>query len=184
MKIYLDPGHGKSSKGYHGANGNGIQEDIMNLEIAKKLNILLKGNGHITHMSREDEKNISIADRCLEANKLEYDIFLSIHCNSAENALAQGFESIYHPGSSKGKKLSDCIFNEVVKTTCKDHRSSRVDTRNLGVLVKTRMPAVVIECGFISNIFEANLIKQGCYQWLICEGIANGIEEFIRNSEN
>jgi len=174
-KIYLDPGHGGKDPG---AMGNSVIEKELNLQVADKIKQVLKGNDFIVHMSREDDSYLNLSNRALEANKLDYDVFISVHHNSAHNTKAEGFESIYYPRSCEGKQISDLILANVEKYTCRIQRKSRPDVRNLAVLRKTKMAAVVVECGFISNPFEAHILTQQSHQWMIAVGIAQGLIEW------
>ena len=94
--ICIDAGHGgKDSE----AVGNGLLEKDIVLNIAKILKVQLLEKGFNICMTRENDTFIELKDRCIIANKAKADIFVSIHCNSAENKSAYGFE-IYHSQGS------------------------------------------------------------------------------------
>lgn len=103
MKLYLDPGHGGTDPG---AQGNGIREKDIALDIAKKIkNILLAGYQNIeVRMSRENDMTKSLSQRTSEANSWGADFYLSIHCNAA-NGAARGYEDFIHNSLAALPKL-------------------------------------------------------------------------------
>jgi len=168
IKIYLDPGHGGRKTG---AVRQDISEKDLNLQICEKLSIILRGSDFLVHMSREEDKHLSLSHRAIESNHLEYDVFVSLHCNSVKMSNVEGFECFYY--SEEGKAISDSIFKSVQTNTNKEHRASKKGTFYL--LRKTKALAVYVECGFMSNPTELHLLKQNQYQWLVAEGIAKGL---------
>ena len=169
-KICIDPGHGGKDSG---AVGNGLQENDIVLSIAKMLKSMLIEKGFKICMTREDDTFVELKDRCIIANKAKADIFVSIHCNSAENKSAYGFEIYHTQGSIQGQKLSADIklsINENKEIIRKDRG---IKTANFTVITGTNMPAVLVETAFISNIEDSKILKtkQSEFARAICKGI-------------
>ena len=169
-KICIDPGHGGKDSG---AVGNGLQENDIVLSIAKMLKSMLIEKGFKICRTREDDTFVELKDRCIIANKAKADIFVSIHCNSAENKSAYGFEIYHTQGSIQGQKLSADIklsINENKEIIRKDRG---IKTANFTVITGTNMPAVLVETAFISNIEDSKILKtkQSEFARAICKGI-------------
>ncbi|EJU22593.1 N-acetylmuramoyl-L-alanine amidase [Peptoanaerobacter stomatis] len=172
LKICIDPGHGGKDSG---AVGNRLLEKDVVLNIAKILKAQLLEKGFNVCMTREDDTFIELKDRCIIANKAKADIFVSIHCNSAENKSAFGFEIYHTRGSIQGQKLCADIKltinenKEIIRT------DRGIKTANFTVLTGTNMPAVLIETAFISNIEDGKILKakQSEFATAICKGICS-----------
>lgn len=171
-KICIDPGHGGKDSG---AIGLDLQEKNIVLSISKKLKSLLQEKGLTVYMTREDDRFIELKERCVIANNLKADLFISIHCNSAENKKAYGFEIYHSPASMKGQKL--CADIKLAINENKDIiRTDRgIKTANFTVLTNTNMPAVLVETAFISNTDDREILKtkQNEFAKAICKGICN-----------
>lgn len=124
-------------------------------------------------LTRSTDTYVSLDQRAAIANRKSHFIFVSIHFNGHKNTSYTGIESFYYPGSSSGRRLAGKIQHEL---------GTRIFTRNRGikasrlkVLRITKGPAVLIECGFLSNRWE----NERCtYPWLreiIAEEIVQGI---------
>ena len=111
-----------------------------------------------------------------EANAWGADIFLSLHNNSAANPNAGGNEAlVYGPGSTVAVNLGEQILEQLTLTTGLRNRGI-VYRPGLYVLKKTVMPAVLVEMGFISNAYEADLLANSPY--LFSTGIYRGILKY------
>ena len=182
MRIYLDAGHGGNSD--VGAINGKIKEKDLNLQIANKLEILLRGSGNTVMMSRKTDKQKSLHNRAYECNHYEYDLLVSIHCNSVKNKLVDDAETIYFPGSKKGKKLAESIIKSIEYFTLEAHRRAKPDDRGLYVLRATKCPAVIVEAGFMSNELECMELQTLSYQWTLAIAIFEGIKNYIGDDNN
>ncbi|MCG8539445.1 MAG: N-acetylmuramoyl-L-alanine amidase [Clostridia bacterium] len=145
--IILDPGHGGWDLG---AVSMGIKKKDLNLKIAARLYFLLQNRGIKVKMTRTDDSYIFLGDRVRMANNLKADIFISIHCNAASSTKANGIETLYYPGSTKGKALAEEIQLKLVDKLKREDRG--IKTRDDFFILKyTSIPAVLIECGFLTN---------------------------------
>lgn len=173
--IIIDPGHGGRDPG---AVSKGIKEKDLNLKIASRLYFLLHTRGIKVKMTRTNDRSLALEDRVRMANNLKPEIFISIHCNAASSNKANGIETIYYQGSTKGKVLAEKIQLKLVDKLKRKDRG--IKTRdNLFVLKYTSMPAVLIECGFLTNPEEKNLLTKDNFRNNISTAISSGLGEYI-----
>lgn len=170
--ICIDAGHGGKDSG---AVGNGLLEKDIVLNIAKILKEQLLEKGFNVCMTREDDTFVELKDRCVISNKQKADIFVSIHCNSAENKSAFGFEIYHTQGSMQGQKLSADIKLSINENKELIRTDRGIKTANFTVLTGTNMPAVLVETAFISNIEDSKILKakQSEFATAICKGICS-----------
>lgn len=174
MKLYLDPGHGGSDPG---AQGNGLREKDLNLDIALKIRSILENNYENidVRMSRTSDVTKSLDQRTNEANSWGADFYLSIHINSF-NGSAQGYEDYIHSSLSNNSataRYRDIIHTEVMKLNQLDDRGKK--KADFHVLRETTMDAMLSENGFIDNAQNAALMKQESWRRNVAQGHANGI---------
>jgi len=173
--VIIDPGHGGKDKG---AYWYGISEKTLTLDVAKKVEALLRSKGIKVLMTRKSDQYVSIQDRASIANNHSDAIFVSIHFNAHTNSSVKGIETFYL--SSKGKKLASSIQSRLAR---------RINTRNRGskkyhyaVLRKTRGVAALVECGFISNRWEGNRCASNWYKEILAQEITDGITAYCNNN--
>ncbi len=176
--IVLDPGHGGRDPG---ATANGINEKDLNLKISARLYILLKNLGFKVKMTRSDDRYLSLGDKVKIANDESADVFISIHCNAASSYKANGIESLYYPGSDKGKILAKEIQHNMIDKLNRTNRGVKTKP-DLFVLKYTSMPAVLIECGFITNPEERKLLTTDRYRNDIAAAITDGVGEYYKKT--
>lgn len=174
-KIFIDAGHGGKDSG--ATNGNTFEKDIA-LKIALKLNNILKLRGFQTQLSRTTDVFVELYERAKKANNFASDIFVSVHLNSAANADASGIETLVYSYDGQNKKLGDDIQNALIAATNAKNRGVK-ERPDLVVLNSTKMPAVLVEVGFISNTSEKNLLVTDSYQSKIASAIADGISKYF-----
>ena len=164
--VVIDPGHGGPDTGAIGSHG--ILEKEVVLKIAKEclvLNHTLFRDSLEIYLTRYRDTLISLGDRALLPKVLEADVFVSIHCNQAPNAKAQGFEIFLFNGKVNRKSY-------VVAHTLAHYLQSRLGIRyrgikqaNFQVLRDTfgHCSSILLETGFLSNDLEADhvLKKEG-----------------------
>ncbi|MGL5647686.1 MAG: N-acetylmuramoyl-L-alanine amidase family protein, partial [Clostridium sp.] len=149
-KVFIDPGHG----GYdNGAEGNGLYEDNLTLQISQKVKKLLVDRGIEVKMSRENDTFVGLGERAEMANAYGADLYVSPHINSFTSASANGIETYYHRDKGAYKPLSDNIQSNAIKETGAYNRG--VKNANFAVLRESKMPSSLFEAGFISNPQEA-----------------------------
>ncbi|GAB6168163.1 hypothetical protein JCM1393_06230 [Clostridium carnis] len=165
--VYIDPGHGGKDPG---ASGNGIIEKDITLEIAQNLKGKLQAKGVQVLMSRESDVFVSLADISRGANAVNPDIFISVHINSAEPTSASGIETFYKKDIDK--ELARTIQNKLISYTGANDRGPK--WADFHVIRETNMPAALVECGFLTNVEEANNMKNKEYQDKLANAMADG----------
>ncbi|MGM0378642.1 MAG: N-acetylmuramoyl-L-alanine amidase [Bacillota bacterium] len=174
--IVIDPGHG----GYDpGAIGSKAKEKDIVLKAGLKLKDILEAKGFKVYMTREIDEYIDLYKRANVANKLNADLFVSLHANSFRNQSANGIEVLY----SKDDLRDNYSFARLVQ----DYLISFLDRFDRGVknrprlvvLKNTEMPAILTEIGFLSNPKEQDLLLSDVYINKSMEAIYRGIVDQI-----
>jgi len=177
MKIFIDPGHGGGID--QGAQHYGLVEKDLNLNIALRVRSGLAELGYEVIMSREDDRAISLTERTWQANTLKADAFMSIHFNGFDSPQPEGFEVLYYPSSFNGRRFAELIlFN--LRTVMPEHVNRGLKERkDLAVLRLTNMPAVLVECEFISNPVQAEWLKTMEAREIIANALIYGANKFL-----
>ncbi len=172
----IDPGHGGSASG---AYYEEIKEKDLTFPISLKLRDILEAQGYIVVMTRDDDSYMTLADRCQVANDLGADLFVSIHCNALENNTNYtGLITFYSTGSTQGQKLAQAVQDAASAATGAINRGIR-NNSDYTVLRKTKMPAILVETGFMSNHEELMALADSAYQQRLAQGIAEGITRYL-----
>lgn len=176
IKVCIDPGHGGKDPGAVG-NG-GLTEASVNLTLARMLEQKVSEYAEPL-LTRKSNEYVSLQDRVELANQEKASFFISLHCNSVSNPNARGTETIYWPSSVEGRKLAEKIHPHLVSATGFKDRGIKPDQRGLYVLKHTKMPALIVEVGFISNPSEEAWMRN--QEWLddIAEAVSSGICEYL-----
>lgn len=165
--IIIDAGHGGKDSGAIGTNK--VEEKVITLAIAKAMLALNKSmldNKYDMYMTRYTDTLISLSHRTKLARVLKPDLFISIHCNHAPNKRATGIEVFLHrhtpsenPNQEESDRVATSIINELTQKL--GYRSRGVKTANFQVLRETvqTCPTILVELGFLSNIDEADYLK-------------------------
>lgn len=193
--IYIDSGHGGK---YPGAAYGGVFEKTINLQTTRKIESILKAKGYRTKMSRTTDRHFEnsltpdLRHRADEANKLNADIFISVHFNAHPTSTQTGIEMyIYNKKGnsrnpniannatriSKSRSLASKMQSELIKQTGAADRG--VKEANFHVIRETHMPAVLLELGFMDNPNDLKKIKTNSYQDKLARGVTNGIDDFF-----
>jgi N-acetylmuramoyl-L-alanine amidase len=179
IKILLDPGHGGKESGATGPTGY-LEKDV-NLVVSKLLRDELVKRGATVVMTREDDRELSLAERQAIISKAEPAIALSIHHNSlpddGDAQHTKGFSAYwYHP---QAHNLALFLHNYIVKHLKRPAYGVLWD--NLALTRPTIAPSVLLELGFMSNPDEFELIVNPQAQQKMAQGIAAGITEWFTN---
>ena len=168
--VVIDAGHGGHDRG--GGPGQRIPEKPYVLDIAKRLRGVLQGAGFRTVMTRDGDYFVGLGGRCAIANAQSSAVFVSIHLNSAPRLGADGVETYYYSRQSAG--LAAEIHRRVVSAAGTENRGVR--RRGYYVLRHTRIPAVLCECGFLTNPREgARISGSASHRQRIAEAIGRAI---------
>ena len=177
--IVVDAGHGGSDPGKVGING-ALEKDI-NLSIALKLKDLLEQREISVVLTRDSDAGLSPADatnkkaadmqkRCQIIADANPAFTVSIHQNSYTTEDIKGAQVFYYGQSENGKRLADVL---------QEHLISEVDPESYYLLKKTPTPTVIVECGFLSNQSEADLLLTEDYQSKLAHAIYLGILSYL-----
>lgn len=182
--VVIDAGHGGADAGKVAGK---IYEKDINLQIAKILDTKLKELGYNTVMIREDDempknKQDEMWLRQKRANATDGDIFVSIHQNSSTQSSAKGFQIYFFKKSEKSKELAYSIYESVKENVNQSTKFQPLENSDYYVLRTTKMPAVLVECGFLSNEGERWLLTTPEYQEKMANGIATGIDNYFKTS--
>ena len=168
--VVIDAGHGGHDRG--GVPGMRYAEKIYTLDVARRLEARLRSMGYRTVMTRSGDYFVGLDARCWVANSRSGSIFVSVHFNSAPREGANGIETYYYSG--KSGSLAAAVHRNVVRAAGTEDR--RVRTRGFYVIRNTRVPAILVECGFLTNRSEGGRIAgSGGYRQRLADAIAAGI---------
>ena len=192
LTIVLDPGHNYGGNDGAYATHNGIRyiERDLNMQVALKLKSCLESEGYNVLMTRDvddrftDAVKDSLKKRVELANSKDTDLFISIHHDSSSSSTASGFTAFYSTVKGNSlrydKKLSD--ISKKIATNIANKVSSDLGYKNRGardndfyVIKNTLTPAILLECGFISNATEAKKIANNDNQLKLAEKITSQI---------
>lgn len=182
IKIFIDQGHNPENPNA-GAEGNGYYEQDINYEVGIILGEKLANDpNYEVRLSRNSPDEIlgtsnttSLQARVDAANSWGADFFISLHCNASYIETASGSEGYAYSRDSAGWTMGEDILYELAISTGLEDRGMFVRP-SLYVLRKTRMPAVLIEMGFITNYNDAELLANDPEAF--ADGIYNGINRY------
>ena len=185
--VVIDAGHGSEDPGKIGVN-NVLEKDL-NLQIAKKVQALLKEKGVHVVMTREDDagfydksaSNKKVADmkkRVSLINETKPDIAVSIHQNSYHEGSIKGAQVFYYTHSKEGENAAG-IMQEELRTFDSNNKRQAKENMTYYMLKKTEVPTIIVECGFLSNAEEAEKLTKEEYQNEVSEAICSGIIKYL-----
>src|SRR5436305_1049901 len=169
--VVIDPGHGGSDPG--GIPGQIVPEKTVALDTALRLQKLLQRAGLRTVMTRSTDIFVPLSVRSAIADAERDAIFVSIHYNASPRSSAHGIET--YSESNRSAVLAARIQRQIVTRVSTENRGIR--SAEFYVLRKCRLPAVLVECGFLTNPVEAQLALTPEYRETVAEQIAGGITE-------
>jgi N-acetylmuramoyl-L-alanine amidase len=167
--VVIDAGHGGYDRG--GIPGQRVAEKEMTLDVAQRLKKVLAANGYRVVMTRDSDVFVPLGTRVAIANSYADAIFVSVHFNSAKRSGASGIETYFYGRESL--PLASAIHYFVAGGAPSSNRNVR--RRGYYVLRKNRNPAVLVECGFLTNPTEAALAQSASYRQKLAEEIAAGV---------
>lgn len=181
--VVIDPGHGGKDGGARAPDGSAL-EKTLNLNIGRYAAEYLAQEGATVIMTRKTDVFVSLRERAEIANRNNAHFFISIHINSSGlNSKARGGMTFYHKRDPIGQLLADCIQGEIKKISGIPCLGSWSDQRIYGsgfaVLRYARMPAVLIECGFINNVHDRRRMVTRDFQQGVAMSIVRGLRVYL-----
>lgn len=178
--IVLDAGHGGSDEG---AKVRQLQEKKVALLTTLYAKKYLEELGYRVLLTRSKDTYVSLPKRVSIANKIKGRLFVSIHCNSAPNTLAEGAEVFYYKEKDQeravaSKKLATYVLHYLLEQT--EATSRGVKAGNFHVIRETEMPAIIVEPGFLTNYEEWASLRKKSYLEKIAKGIAQGVDKYLK----
>lgn len=175
--VYIDVGHGGTDIGYE--TKDGVTEKDLDLQISKLVSSRLSSQSDVSViLSRNADINISNNERVEDANKQNADLFISIHMTGNDNPTAQGVQTFYRVGANDGSdEFATLVQKSVAAYVNLKDRGATPFT--FSVLQENNMPAILIQCGFLSNPDEEKKLTNTEFQKDLAEGIAQGILSFL-----
>ncbi len=173
--VALDPGHGGSASG---AAYGGVLEKDVNLAVTLRVKGLLEAKGCRVVLTRDRDRDVGLYERCRIANAAGAEVFVSVHANAAPgNSDFQGTYTYYYPGSASGAALARHIQSRTAASAGSVDRG--ILSENFVVVRETKMPAALVETGFMTCREELEKLTDPAYQDRLAWGIAAGIEDYL-----
>jgi N-acetylmuramoyl-L-alanine amidase len=169
--VVIDPGHGGHDLGGHYGK---VYEKHLALDTSMRLEHYLKSAGYRTVMTRRSDNFISLSKRASIGNSYSNSIFVSIHYNYTWKRDVSGLETFYY--SSRSKSLATYIHGGMMRRARTGNRG--VKFARYYVIRNAKNPAVLVECGFVSNYRERAKMKQASWRDSLARGIAEGIAKY------
>lgn len=195
ITVVIDAGHGGEDGGAVSADGT-LEKDL-NLSIALTVGKYLAANGiNVVYTRTEDillydrnvdfkgrKKVLDLAARLNVSQKTENSIFVSIHMNSFPQTKYNGLQ-VYYSGNHKDSKIIADIVQKNVSALLQPQNDRKTKSAGSSIYLLDRIttPAVLIECGFLSNAEECAKLKQETYRRQMSLVIANSIAEYVRSA--
>ena len=187
--ILIDAGHGGVDGGAVGADGT--QEKDINLLISQSLSDMVKVFGYEVRMTRSSDISLhddscdTIREKKVSDMKARLTLYnnaaltVSIHQNNFGSAQYSGTQLFYSANNTASQALGDAIRKSVVKLLQpKNTRELKKGSSDIYLLHKTTAPAVIVECGFLSNTAELVKLKTAEYQQQMAFAIMSGVLDY------
>jgi len=192
VTIVVDAGHGGIDPGKIGIN-NAMEKDI-NLAIAQKLERNLRENGINVVMTRTDDNGLyketdsnkkvrDMKNRLAIIEEAKPMLAVSIHQNSYPDSSVSGAQVFYYKDSVKSREAAEILQAQMIKTLKPKKERVAKDNGSYYLLKKTSVPIVIVECAFMSNPTEAQLLIQDDYQEKVAWAIYMGIMQVIHAAQ-
>lgn len=191
--VILDAGHGAPDYGTQSASGTTEQE--LNLAITLKLQQLLEQSGTKVILTRSDDNGIYEVDkdsirakkvsdmknRVYIGNNSDADIYVSIHMNYYTDSKYSGWQTFYQSKSEDSKRLAT-IIQQSLNENIEQNKRVPMAIKGAYIMDKVEIPAVIVECGFLSNKNDEEKLKTDNYQSQLAWGIYMGIQKYFINN--
>ena len=194
--VVVDAGHGGQDSG---TSGHGVQEKDSTIDIAKRVERRLKQLGIATQMTRMDDTYYELEERSAMTAKLKATAFVSIHLNASTATEVAGLETYFSSARGASEtvplrqrlaikktpatqdKRSELLATMIQRRACAATGAADRGARDsrLYVVLHAACPAVLVECGYLTNEEECGLLKQESYKEKLTAGIAESIRQYL-----
>ena len=185
--VCIDSGHGGNDPGKIGVAGT--KEKEVNLTIALKLKKHLERQNIRVIMTRTDDRNLADANatnekisdmkqRVAKMNSEQPDAVISIHQNSYTDSSVKGAQVFYYIHSREGEAVAKILQESLQEIDPENHRRAKAN-ETYYLLRRTKVPTVIVECGFLSNPEEESLLISAAYQEKLVEALQKGICAYL-----
>jgi len=193
--VVIDAGHGGEDGGAVGVSG--LVEKDLNLDIAKRLAACLEKEGVRVVMTRSEDVLLYDRNADFEGRKKVLDlaarqaigdahpdgIFVSIHANTFPQQIYHGLQVWYSGNHPQSLALAESLRAEVVGTLQpENHRQCKMAGSNIYLLYHLQTPAVLVECGFLSNPAECRALEDAAYRDQLAHALCRGIMAYYENN--
>ncbi|MDW0115285.1 N-acetylmuramoyl-L-alanine amidase [Sporosarcina saromensis] len=173
--LLIDAGHGPNTPGKRSPDGL-LREFTFNAAVANLTKQHLIAKGITVRFAHDKTRDVPLTERTTYANRQQVAAFISIHANAYGNTwnAAQGIETYIYPTAGTQTQLLANLLHTSLLTAC-NRKDRGIKKANFAVLRETTMPAVLLECGFMTNREEAQLLLDPKYQQQCANAIAFGV---------
>ena len=175
--LVIDPGHGGDDGDNKGPGG--LRERDVNLDIALRLEGMLKKAGAEVHLTRRKDTGVLLSDRAEMARSIRPHFLISIHQNGFYNPGVSGTEIYYYEGDAEGRRLGECIMDRLVREV--NALDKGVKPANFYILREAKVSSLQLELFHITNPSEEQRLKSGDFRSQVAGAILNGIISYYWN---
>ncbi len=174
--VVIDPGHGGEDEGERGCDG--LVEADLCWDLAQRVADRVARSGAQVRFTRTESEGPDVPTRAARANDAGADVFVSLHLNAHPDPRAEGSSAYHFRTSRSGERLADAIQNRLVALGLKD---CRCHPRSYPILRETRMPAVLLEPGFITSHRDAPRLASPDFRSDIADAVASGLRRYFED---
>ncbi len=181
-QVVIDPGHGGFDLGAH---SKVCEEKDVCLKTAEKLKKYLLAKGYRVVMTRTRDEFVPLKKRAQIANLSQSQLLVSVHYNAAKSEQASGVEIYYYDSAEpwkaqKSKQVAQIVLNKIVSETGAHSRG--VKGGNFCIIRETKMPAILVEGGFITNPAERTKLCDNAYIDTLALALADGVDQYFKKT--
>lgn len=189
--IVIDPGHGGFDPGKKGTRGK--DEKDINLAISIYLKEYLLQGGYEVIMTREEDvdlyekdgsgrraKTIDLTNRKKIATKNNPNAIVTVHVNSFPESKYYGAQTFYAKNNEKSQRLALIIQEELIRVLDKENKRTALEKDDVYMIKGLDIPAVLVECGFLSNPEEEQKLNDPKYQQKVAYSIYVGLDRYLK----
>lgn len=184
--VFLDPGHGGADYGCYTKTKPKVYEKFLALSTAFLVRDKLRKMGYQVYLSRYSDEYPELLARVDAAQRRRASLYVALHYNSAPSTEARGIEVFYYDlkkpsmRTKESRRMARAVLSGVVQAT--GARSRGIKQGNFAVIRETRMPAILVEGGFLTNPEELKDLGNQKYMNLLSKGVAEGIDAYVQQA--